>query len=147
MTEVYTSQGDKTFKAIADAAPNLTHLRLDHRNPCHNALCSEIRQFLGDDSQKPGATTSNYPVSLEKLFFHPGMRSPPGSYMCGTGLMVKFSSMRMLQTLADTDPRFILMKEDAYGLRSEFEVNEGLNAWLSEINGQPSHWEEPARTL
>ena len=145
LTEVYTSQGDRTFKTIAASAPNLTHLRLDHRNPYHYALRSELKEFLGDISQKPDATTSKFPVSLEKLFLHPGMRSPPGSFMCGTGFMIRFSSMKALQTLADTDPRFILLREDEYARRSNYEVDEGLNAWLGEINGQPSHWEEPMR--
>lgn len=147
LTEVHTSPVDETFKAIASSAPNLTLLRLDHHNPYYDALYSELRQFLGDVSQKPGTTTSKFPVSLEKFFLHPGMLSPPRSFMCGTGLMMRFSSMKRLRTLADTDPRFILMKEDAYAPRSEYEVNEGLNAWLGEINGYPSHWEEPVRTL
>lgn len=147
LTEVHTSPVDKTFKAIASSTPNLTHLRLDYRDPYYDALCSELRQFLGDVSQKPGTTTSKFPVSLEKLFLHPGMRPPPGSYICGNGMMMRFISMKTLQTLADTDPRVILMKEDAYASRSEYEVNEGLSAWLGEINGQPSQWEEPPRTL
>jgi len=51
--------------------------------------------------------------------------------------------MKALRTLADTDPRFILLKEDENARRSKYEVDEGLTAWLGEINGQPSHWEEP----
>jgi len=140
LTEVYTSRGDRTFKTIAASAPNLTHLRLDHRNPYHYARCKE---FLGDASQKPDTTISKFPVSSEKLFLHPGMHSPPGSYICGTGFMVQFSSMKALRILADTNPRFILLKEDEYTRRSNYEVDEGLTAWLGEINGQPSYWEEP----
>jgi hypothetical protein len=147
LTGVCTSPADKMFQAIASSAPNLTHLRLDHRSPYNDILCDELRQFLSNVPQKLGTATSKFPVSLEKLFFHPGMRPRPGSYICGNGVMMWHYSTTTLQTLADTDPRFILMKEDAYAPRSEYGVNEGLNAWLSEINGQPSHWEEPARTL
>jgi len=55
--------------------------------------------------------------------------------------------MKALRTLADTDPRFILLKEDEYTRRSNHEVDEGLTAWLGEINGQPSHWEEPSKNF
>ena len=51
--------------------------------------------------------------------------------------------MKALRILADTNPRFILLKEDEYTRRSNYEVDEGLTAWLGEINGQPSYWEEP----
>lgn len=143
MTDLHTFQGDGTFKTIAASAPNLTHLRLDHRNLYHDTLCSQLKEFLGEVPKQPGTTTARFPVSLEKLFFHPGMLPPPGSFVCGTSMMLQFASMKMLQLLADTDPRFILMKKDPYVPRSEYEVNEGLKAWLGEINGQPSHWEEP----
>ena len=142
LTEVNTSRGGGMFQTVAASAPNLIHLRLDHRYPYYLDICSELQEFLGHVSQKPDAETSKSPFSLEKLFLHPGMRSSPRN-MCGTSYMFHSFSMKALRTLADTDPRFILLKEDENARRSKYEVDEGLTAWLGEINGQPSHWEEP----
>ena len=130
------------FQKIAASAPNLTHLRLDRRM-YQFRICSELQEFLGEVSQKPHAETSKSLFPLEKLFLHPGMRSRPGVNMPSTYVTMEISWMAALRTFADTDPRFILLKEDEYAWRSKYEVDEGLTAWLGEINGRPSHWEEP----
>ncbi|KIM44936.1 hypothetical protein M413DRAFT_66764 [Hebeloma cylindrosporum] len=141
LTDVHASLGRKTFKAIVASAPNLTHLRLDHSNPSQVVLYSDLIEFLDGVSQD-GVTTRKSPSSLKKLFLYPGMLPPSGSFVYGR--ISTLCSMSALQTLGESNPRFILMNRDPYAPRSEYEVNKGLDAWLSEINGQSSCWDEPA---
>ncbi|KAJ3505782.1 hypothetical protein NLJ89_g7236 [Agrocybe chaxingu] len=146
LTHVYTSNNDPTLAAIARAAPNLTHLRLDHSNPYSSTVCSEFKKALqrpydGDDLHESFPESRRLPVSLRRFLIHPG--DPPPREMPGTSFQHRYPSILELRRFATREPRVCLFKEYSRETAfTPFQHEESFQEWCERMSGGLAYWNE-----
>jgi len=137
---VINYSGKVIFEAIADLAPNLTHLRLDNIGEnagvwvldCIKSTFDRRSELLKEENPQ------GFPSRLQKIYLHPGSTPPQG--LCGNHYMALALTRRSHEHYAELNSDYIYLRLDPYRLKPRRFPDARWYEWCDRINGGNGWW-------